>query len=82
MIAEGMKKTGHFPSATNCENRWKYLTSSFRKCEDNNNNRVAAILLRDVFSYKTAHLDGRFIMHAIRIIASILYQTFLFQTCE
>ena len=37
MIADDMKKSGYSPSATNCENRWKCLTSSFRKCEDNNN---------------------------------------------
>ena len=37
MIADDMKKNGYSPSAINCENRWKCLTSSFRKCEDNNN---------------------------------------------
>ena len=37
MIADDMKKNGYSPSAINCENRWKYLTSSFWKCEDNNN---------------------------------------------
>ena len=37
MIADDMRKSGYSPSATNCENRWKCLTSSFRKCEDNNN---------------------------------------------
>ena len=36
MIADDMKKNGYSPSAINCENRWKCLTSSFRKCEDNN----------------------------------------------
>ena len=38
MIVHDMKKNGYSPSAINCENRWKCLTSSFRKCEDNNNN--------------------------------------------
>ena len=37
MIADDMKKNGYSPSAINCENRWKCLPSSFRKCEDNNN---------------------------------------------
>ena len=37
MIADDMKKSGYSTSATNCENRWKCLTSSFRKCEENNN---------------------------------------------
>ena len=30
MIADDMKKNGYSPSAVNCENRWKCLTSSFR----------------------------------------------------
>ena len=30
MIADDMKKNGFSPSAINCENRWKCLTSSFR----------------------------------------------------
>ena len=37
MIADDMRKSGYSLSATNCENRWKCLTSSFRKCEDKNN---------------------------------------------
>ena len=37
MIACDMKKNGYSPSAINCENRWKCLTSSFQKCEDNDN---------------------------------------------
>jgi len=39
MIADDMKKNGYSPSAINCENRGKCLTSSFRKSEDNNNNQ-------------------------------------------
>ena len=30
MIADDIEKNGHSPSAVNCENRWKCLTSSFR----------------------------------------------------
>ena len=30
MIADDVEKYGFSPSAINCENRWKYLTSSFR----------------------------------------------------
>ena len=30
MIADDMKKNGYSPSAVNCENRWKCLTSSFQ----------------------------------------------------
>ena len=39
MIAHDMKKNGYSPSAINCENRWKCLTSSFRKSEYNNDNK-------------------------------------------
>ena len=45
MIADDMKKNGYSPSAINCENSWKCLTSSFRKCEDNNNIFVTQCLL-------------------------------------
>ena len=81
MIADDMKKSGYSPSATNCENRWKCLTSSFRKCKDNNNKSGRSrhiILLRNVYSCqicyamftraRTAHPDGRFFMQAIRIL--------------
>ena len=37
MIADDMKKNGYSPSAINCENGWKCLTPSFRKCEDKTN---------------------------------------------
>ena len=37
MIADDMKKNGYSPSAIYCENRWKCLTPSFQKCEDNTN---------------------------------------------
>ena len=36
MIADDIKKNGYSPLAINYENRWKCLTSSFRKCKDNN----------------------------------------------
>lgn len=37
MIAKDMKKNGYSLSAINFQNRWKCLTSSFQKYEDNNN---------------------------------------------
>ena len=91
MIADDMKKSGYSPSATNCENRWKCLTSLFRKCEDNNNKSgrsrhicyamfTPARFVHAMFTHaRTTHPDGRFFMQAIRIIPSILFQPFLFQ---
>ena len=81
MIADDMKKSGYSPSATNCENRWNCLTSSFRKCEDNNkkSGRSRQICYAMFTRARTAHPDGCFFMQAIRIIPSILFQPFLFQ---
>ena len=91
MIADDMKKSGYSPSATNCENRWKCLTSSFRKCEDNNNksgrSRQICYAMFTTARFVTQCLlvpgpripTGVFFMQAIRIIPSILFQSFLFQ---
>ena len=92
MIADDMKKSGYSPSTTNCKNRLKCLTTSFRKCEDNNNKSGrsrhicyamftpadSCLICYAMFTRaRTAHPDGNFFMQ-IRTIPSILFQPFLF----
>ena len=55
------------------ENSWKCLTSLFRKREDNKNKSGHHICYKMFTRTMTAFLDGRFFIHAIRIIPSILY---------
>ena len=82
MIARNMNKSGYFPSATNCENGWKFFTSSFRKCEDNNSKGGRQICYAMSTLTRPRIATGVFFMQAIRIIPSIPYQPFLFQNCE
>ena len=58
------KQKTYPPSAANCKNRWKCLTSSFRKCEDNNNKSGRHICHALFTLTRTAHLGGRFFMRA------------------
>ena len=48
-------------SAINCENRWKCLTSSFRKCKDNSNTSGHHICCAMFTLTRTAHLDRHFL---------------------
>ena len=91
MISDDMKKSGYSPSATNCKNRWKCLTSSFESVKTTTTRVGEAArfvtqclllpdLLRNAYScHDRACRRAFFFMEAIRIIPSILFQPFLFQ---
>lgn len=56
MIAEdARRKNGYSPSTTNCDNRWKKLTSSSRKWVGSGRHFCYAMFTLT----RTAHLDGR-----------------------
>jgi len=60
MIADDIKENGYSPSAINCENRWKCLTSSFVFPSG-----IFFIIIKNICyamftRARTAHLDGRF----------------------